>query len=314
MAIETMDLSCAVREQQPRPQVHLLMSSLPRRWRLLRSSLCALGTQQTLSPHSIHVTLESSTEFISLLNNVRSVGADLHGWCLKNGQIRSKINATATVVTHVTDRRLGPMTRLIPLIDGYLPSDSIVIVVDEDNAYKRQFICRLVTELMKEESAGHQNAVLGTRSVVIPRSACTLTGRSARVPLAITGATPNGSAVRAPILEQTGGLVSRVHVWKPALLSRLADVTPCWSTVPELWKNDDLWVSGVLHEHGVHRMRISSGWLFKTVHTFRSEWGLHNINLRNLTVGLVALQAVAGCSTHRFPSECRMWKQGRVIS
>ena len=121
-------VSCAVREQQPRPQVHLLMSSLPRCWRLLRSSLCALGTQQTLSPHSIHVTLESSTEFISLLNNVLSVGADLHGWCLKNGQIRSKIvDATATVVTHVTDRRLGPMTRLIPLIDGYLPSDSIAI-------------------------------------------------------------------------------------------------------------------------------------------------------------------------------------------
>jgi hypothetical protein len=101
-----------------------------------------------------------------------------------------------------------------------------------------------------------------------------------------TGATPNGSAVRAPILEQTGGLVSRVHVWKPALLSRLAaNVTPCWSTVPELRKNDELWVSGVLHEHGVHRMRISSGWLFKTVHTFHSEWGLHNVNLRNLTVG-----------------------------
>jgi hypothetical protein len=86
--------------------------------------------------------------------------------------------------------------------------------------------------------------------------------------------------------------VSLVHVWKPALLSRLAaNVTPCWSTVPELRKNDDLWVSGVLHEHGVHRMRISSGWLFKTVHTFHSEWGLHNINLRNLTVGIVALQA-----------------------
>ena len=289
------NLSCAVREQQPRPQVHLLMSSLPRRWRLLRSSLCALGTQQTLSPHSIHVTLESSTEFISLLNNVLSVGADLHGWCLKNGQIRSKIvDATATVVTHVTDRRLGPMTRLIPLIDGYLPSDSIAIVVDEDNAYKRQFICRLVTELMKEESAGHQNAVLGTRSVVVPRSACTLT-KSARVPPAKTGATPNGSAVRAPILEQTGGLVSRVHVWKPALLSRLANVTPCWSTVPELRKNDDLWVSGVLHEHGVHRMRISSGWLFKTVHYISfGVWGLHNIKGRNLTLGIVALQAVAG--------------------
>jgi hypothetical protein len=83
-----------------------------------------------------------------------------------------------TVVTHVTDRRLGPTTRLIPLIDGYLPSDSIAIVVDEDNAYQRQFICRLVTELMKEESAGHQNAVLGTRSVVVPRSACTPTGEN----------------------------------------------------------------------------------------------------------------------------------------
>lgn len=74
-------------------------------------------------------------------------------------------------------------------------------MVDEDNAYKRQFICQLVTELMKEESAGHQNAVLGTRSVVVPRSACTLTAK--------TGATPNGSAVRAPILEQTFGMGSR---------------------------------------------------------------------------------------------------------
>ena len=166
--------------------------------------------------------------------------------------------------------------------------------MDEDSAYKRQFICRLVTELMKEESAGHQNAVLGTRSVVVPRSACTLT-KSARVPPAKTGATPNGSAVRAPILEQTGGLVSRVHVWKPALLLRLANVTPCWSTVPELRKNDDLWVSGVLHEHGVHRMRISSGWLFKTVHYISfGVWGLHNIKGRNLTLGIVALQAVAG--------------------